>query len=76
MFEEMSSLLSLANTLVKKVFNVEPDQVVEVKVEDYVHYDIVTRDESLILHSYAKETSQLNYEIVLHRENQSKVAFR
>ena len=67
----MTSFLSLANQFLTKVFSLEPYSVVEVKIEDYIHYDIVAREESLILYNYCDNKNQNNYEILLHRENSS-----
>lgn len=49
--------------------------VVEVKLEEYIHFEIVAREDSLILHKYDNQNAQTTYEIVLHKENQSKYAF-
>ena len=68
----MSSLLSLANTFVRRVFPLEPFTVTEVRIEDYVHHDILDREDSLIYHQYTSEQSQVNYEIVLYKENQTR----
>ncbi|OTF73258.1 heterotrimeric G protein alpha subunit B-like protein, partial [Euroglyphus maynei] len=67
----MTSFLSLANQFLTKVFALEPFSVVEVKIEDYNHYDIMTREETLILYSYCDNKNRNNYEILLHRENSS-----
>jgi len=72
----MASILSLANTFVRRVFTVEPFTVTEVRVEDYTHYDILGREDSLIYHRYSNSSSRENFEIVLHKENQSRSAFR
>ncbi|KAJ6216443.1 hypothetical protein RDWZM_007600 [Blomia tropicalis] len=71
----MSSFLSFANKFVRNVFSKEPYTVLEVRIEDFVHHDIIDRNESIILHSYMGEGRVVNYEIVLHKENQSKIAF-
>ncbi|KAH9414548.1 85/88 kDa calcium-independent phospholipase A2, partial [Dermatophagoides pteronyssinus] len=47
----------------------EPYSVVEVKIEDYNHYDIMAREETLILYSYCNNKNQQQYEMLLHREN-------
>ena len=72
----MDSFLNFANTLVKRVFTVEAFSVIEVRIEDYVHYDIIDREDSLILHKYENSESQVTFEIVLHKENQARNAFR
>ena len=72
----MSSFLSFANNFLTRVFALETYSVAEVRIEDYLHYDILAREDSLILHSYSNETSKENFEIVLHKENQSRNAFR
>lgn len=40
----MEQFLNFANTLVKRVFTLDAYSVVEVKLEDYIHYEIVARE--------------------------------
>lgn len=72
----MASLFSFASTFVKRAFYNDPFTVTEVRIEDYLHYDIVDRSYALIIHSYVNENAQTNYEIVLNKENQTKTAYR
>lgn len=40
----MEQFFNFANTLVKRVFTLDSYSVVEVKLEDYIHYEIVARE--------------------------------
>lgn len=71
----MEQFLNFAS-FVKKVFAVDTFTVIEVKIEDYIHYEIVDREDSLILHKYEGDNAQINFEIVLHKANQTRNAFR
>lgn len=75
----MESFLSIANSFVKKVFQTDPFAVNEVRTNNYVHFDILARDDFkslLIVHTYINEQNQAIYEIVLHNENKPDYAFR
>lgn len=72
---KMEQFLNFAS-FVKKVFAVDTFTVIEVKIEDYIHYEIVDREDSLILHKYDGDNAQINFEIVLHKANQTRNAFR
>lgn len=71
----MASILSFASNFLSKVVALDPFAVIETKIEDYVHYDIVTREDLLILHSVA-DSFKIDYEIVLHKHGEARKAFR
>ncbi|UXI14532.1 Guanine nucleotide-binding protein Go subunit alpha [Sarcoptes scabiei] len=72
--KRMASILSFASNFLSKVVALEPFAVIETKIEDYVHYDIVTREDLLILHSVA-DSFKIDYEIVLHKHGEARKAF-
>jgi hypothetical protein len=72
-FSKISVEKVIGNLLRRNVYDYPAFQVVEVKPEDYVHYQTIAREDSLVFYGN-QETNQ--YEIVLFKELQSKTAFR
>jgi len=79
---QMNSLLSLADTLVKKVFPTDKFSVIEVQIKNYTNYQVIDTSESIYFYQYPTESSsptapqQNNYEIVFTKDAESKIAFR
>ena len=60
-------MFSMTN-LLRRVFNSDPYSVTDVRVSDYVHWNVIERDQAIIIHSCEKEQNQMSFEILLYRE--------
>ncbi|XP_054168367.1 85/88 kDa calcium-independent phospholipase A2-like [Oppia nitens] len=71
----MSYLDRMVSLFRKNISDYPPFQVVEVKPEDYVHYNVVAREDPVVLYSNISANHEMNYEIVVLKDLQSKTAF-
>ncbi|XP_054163549.1 85/88 kDa calcium-independent phospholipase A2-like [Oppia nitens] len=71
----MSSVWDWVNIFHKDIDTLPPYQVAAVKPENYVHYDVIAREDPVVLYSHFTADHEIMYELVVHKDLHIKTAY-